>query len=69
VLLTRGSASTIGGTDIAAVAKGRERGVAQALLRLEPSPEDRGECRVGRAAYVWFPDHGLLDVLRARLRL
>jgi multidrug resistance efflux pump len=69
VLLTRGSASTIGGTDIAAVAKGRERGVAQALLRLEPSAEDRGECRVGRAAYVWFPDHGLLDVLRARLRL
>jgi multidrug resistance efflux pump len=69
VFLTRGSASTIGGTDIAAVAKGRERGVAQALLRLEPSAEDRGECRVGRAAYVWFPDHGLLDVLRARLRL
>ncbi|HEX2553360.1 MAG TPA: HlyD family efflux transporter periplasmic adaptor subunit [Microvirga sp.] len=69
VFLTRGSASTIGGTDIAAIAKGRERGVAQALLRLETLPEDREECRVGRAAYVWFPEFGLLDVLRARLRL
>jgi multidrug resistance efflux pump len=69
VFLTRGSASTIGGTDIAAIAKGRERGVAQALLRLETQPEDREDCRVGRAAYVWFPELGFFDILRARLRL
>jgi hypothetical protein len=69
VFLTRGSASTIGGTDIAAIAKGRERGVAQALLRLETLPEDREDCRVGRAAYVWFPELGFFDILRARLRL
>ena len=69
VFLTRGSASTIGGTDIAAIAKGRERGVAQALLRLGTQPEDREDCRVGRAAYVWFPELGFFDILRARLRL
>jgi multidrug resistance efflux pump len=69
VILTRGAASTLDATDIAAVAKGRDRGTGQVLLHLEASPEDRGECRVGRAAYVWFEDVGVIETLRARLRL
>ena len=55
VLFTRGSASTLGKQDLAAVAKGRRDGV--------------DVCPVGRAAYVDFLDIGLIDVIRARLRL
>lgn len=69
VLLTRGAAATLGGTDLAAVAKGRTPGVGQALLTLQATPEGAGGCPVGLGAFVDFPDLGLLDVLRARLRL
>jgi len=69
VLLTRGSAATIKGDDLAALAKGRREGVAQALLRLHAGGEDEARCPVGHAAYVDFPEVGILDVLRARLRL
>ncbi len=68
VLLTRGSAATIERDDLAAIAKGRKEGVAQALLSLEAKEGDRQSCPVGRAAYVDFPDVGFLDILRARLR-
>jgi hypothetical protein len=69
VLLTRGSASTLGRDDLAALAKGRREGVAQVLLELPHQPGEFQDCPVGRAAYVDFPDIGLIDVVRARLRL
>jgi hypothetical protein len=69
VLLTRGSASTLGRDDLAALAKGRREGVAQVLLELPHEPADFQDCPVGRAAYVDFPQIGLIDVIRARLRL
>ncbi len=69
VYLTRGSASTIKEDDLAALAKGRDHGVAQALLLLEMDERDRERCPVGHAAYVDFPDVGLIDVIRARLRI
>ncbi len=69
VLLTRGAAATVGSADLAAVAKGRQPGVGQALIKLDPSPADIEACPIGHAAYVDFPAVGLVDVLRARLRL
>jgi multidrug efflux pump subunit AcrA (membrane-fusion protein) len=69
VLFTRGSASTLGKQDLAAVAKGRRDGVAQVLLEFYDGRESFEVCPVGRAAYVDFPDIGLIDVIRARLRL
>ncbi|MEQ8653013.1 MAG: HlyD family efflux transporter periplasmic adaptor subunit [Kiloniellales bacterium] len=69
VYLTRGSASTIKEDDLAALAKGREAGVAQALLLLEMDRDHEEHCPVGHAAYVDFPDIGLIDVIRARLRI
>jgi multidrug resistance efflux pump len=68
VLLTRGSTSTLGVHDLAAVAKGRHDGVAQVLLKFEQAQQFEA-CPVGRAAYVDFPDVGLIDVIKARLRL
>jgi len=69
VILTRGAAATVGRADLAAIAKGREAGVGQALIKLDAAPEDIAACPIGHAAYVDFPDIGLIDVLRARLRL
>ncbi|MEM6848583.1 MAG: HlyD family efflux transporter periplasmic adaptor subunit [Pseudomonadota bacterium] len=70
VLLVRGSAATIGATELAATAKGREEGIAQALVTLDPEGfSHAASCPVGRSAYVRFPTVGLLDVIRARLRL
>jgi multidrug resistance efflux pump len=69
VLLTRGSASTLGRGDLAALAKGRHEGVAQVLLELPHDTGDFHSCPVGRAAYVDFPHIGLIDVIQARLRL
>jgi multidrug resistance efflux pump len=69
VLLTRGAAATIGQSDLAALAKGRQSGVGQALIKLESSPADIEACPIGHAAYVDFPGIGLIDVVRARLRL
>ena len=69
VILTRGAAATVGRADLAAIAKGREAGVGQALIKLDASPADIAACPIGQAAYVDFPDIGLIDVLRARLRL
>jgi len=69
VLLTRGSSATLGRADLAAIAKGRGEGDAQVLLTLDVDPAEFASCPVGRAAYVEFPEVGLVDVLRARLRL
>lgn len=69
VLFTRGSASTLGKKDLAAVAKGRRDGVAQVLLEFSDARDSFKVCPVGRAAYVDFPDIGLIEVIRARLRL
>jgi hypothetical protein len=68
VYLTRGAAATIGADDLAALAKGRVPGIGQVLVQFEPSPEDIEACPIGAAAYVDFPDIGILDMLRARLR-
>ncbi len=56
-------------TDIAAVAKGRGRGDGQVLLRLEAESGEFHACPVGQAAYVHFPNAGVLAVLMARLGL
>jgi multidrug resistance efflux pump len=69
VLLLRGAAATIGNVDLVAIAKGRQPGVGQVLLQLEPDEATEKDCPIGHAAYVDFPSVGLLDVLRARLRL
>jgi multidrug resistance efflux pump len=69
VALLRGAAATIGSVDLAAIAKGRHPGIGQALVRLEPSEAELETCPIGHAAYVDFPDIGILDVIRARLRL
>jgi multidrug resistance efflux pump len=69
VYLTRGAAATIGADDLAALAKGRHPGIGQVLVQFQPSAADIWECPIGAAAYVDFPDIGVLDVLRARLRL
>jgi hypothetical protein len=69
VYLARGAAATIGADDLAALAKGRQPGTGQVLVQLEPSPADIEACPIGTAAYVDFPDIGVLDILRARLRL
>ena len=46
--------------------KGRQEGVAQVIVKLDASKMPEGACPVGRAAYVEFPDVGLIDVMRAR---
>jgi multidrug resistance efflux pump len=65
----RGAAETVGAADLAAVAKGRQPGDGQVLLKLEDEAPAFTVCPVGQAAYVHFPTAGLLDVLWARLGL
>ena len=69
VIQVRGAASTLGRDDLVALAKGRGEGTAQALLELVGEGATFASCPVGRAAFVDFPDIGLLDVILARLRL
>jgi multidrug resistance efflux pump len=68
VFITRGAAPTIGAADLAALAKGRQPGTGQVLVKLEPSPADVEACPIGAAAFVDFPEIGIVDMLRARLR-
>lgn len=68
VFITRGAAATIGAADLAALAKGRRPGTGQVLVKLEPSPTDVEACPIGAAAFVDFPEIGIVDMLRARLR-
>ena len=69
VLLTRGGASTLGATDLAATAKGRKPGLGQVIVSLKPTAKDVQKCAVGAAAWVDFPEITVIDLLRARLRL
>jgi multidrug resistance efflux pump len=69
VLLTRGAASVLGRTDLAALAKGHGVGRGQAIVSLEHTPEDAEACPIGVAAWVDFPEIDFVDELRARLRL
>jgi hypothetical protein len=69
VVALRGGAETLGTADLAAVAKGRQQGDAQVLLKLDGDPHEFASCPVGRAAYVHFPSAGVLAVLLARLGL
>lgn len=69
VVALRGGAETLGAADLAAVAKGRQQGDAQVLLKLDGDPHEFASCPVGRAAYVHFPSAGVLAVLLARLGL
>jgi multidrug resistance efflux pump len=69
VIALRGAAETLDATDLAAVAKGRQKGDAQVLLKLDTQRTSFASCPVGYAAYVHFPNAGLLAVLLARLGL
>ncbi len=69
VVLVRGSAAILGSDDLAAIAKGRDPGRAQVLLSLESADLEVEICPIGQAAYVEFPDIGLIDIIRARMRL
>ena len=69
VLLTRGGASTLGATDLAAIAKGRDPGLGQVIVSLKLSAKDVQKCAIGAAAWVDFPEIDVIDLLRARLRL
>jgi multidrug resistance efflux pump len=69
VLLTRGAASVLGSTDLAAVAKGHGEDRGQAIVSLELAPKDTDACPIGVAAWVDFPEIDFIDELRARLRL
>lgn len=46
--------------ELATVARGRDRGMGQVLLKLAARPGDLGGCPVGRTAYVRLPDLDLL---------
>jgi hypothetical protein len=52
-----------------ATAKGRDAGLGQVIVSLQPTPEDVRKCAIGSAAWADFPDIDLIDILRARLRL
>jgi hypothetical protein len=43
--------------------------VGQVLIKLDPSPKDIEACPMSQAAHVEFPGIGVIEVLRARLRL
>ena len=59
VILTRGSAGTLGSHDLAALAKGRRAGIGQALVKLIPSPDDPDAIDV--PAYTDFKLHDITD--------
>lgn len=69
VLLVRGSAATLSREELAALAKGRTADSAQVILELDSEAHEFDRCPVGDAAYVDFPDLGLVDIVLARLRL
>lgn len=52
--------------ELAAVAKGRDRGAGQVLLKLAATSADFDHCPVGRAAYVHLPELDLLARLGFR---
>jgi multidrug resistance efflux pump len=50
VILLRGSASTLGSADLAALAKGRRPNIGQAIVRLDPTAEEIATCPIGHSA-------------------
>ena len=69
VLLARGSAVALDNTDLAAIASGRDNDVAQVIIDISHERDSFESCPVGRAAFVDFPQIGLLDIVVAWLRL
>ena len=69
VALTRGAAATIGQDGSGGGRQGPLPGIGQVLVSLEPTPADVEACPVGQAAFVDFPQVGLIEIIRARLRL
>ncbi|MCW5733314.1 MAG: hypothetical protein KIS73_04285 [Enhydrobacter sp.] len=65
IVALRRAAEVVGARELAVIAKGRDRGLGQVLLRLAATSADFDRCPVGRAVYVRLPD---LDLL-ARLGL
>jgi len=60
------SGDVVDARELATVAKGRDRGAGQVLLRLAATSGDFDRCPVGRAAYVHLPDLDLLARLGFR---
>ena len=54
------SGDAVDARELATVARGRDRGAGQVLLKLAATPGDFDRCPVGRAAYVRLPDLDLL---------
>ncbi len=69
VLLTRGSAATLGREDLAALSGNRDERHAQVLVDISAEQDTFESCPVGRIASVDFPDIGWLDIVSAWLRL
>lgn len=69
VLMTRSAAAVLDASNLAAVAGGRDGEAGQILLTLKLPGDLVDECPLGRPAFVDFPGVGVLDVLRARLRI
>jgi CRP/FNR family cyclic AMP-dependent transcriptional regulator len=69
ILHIRGSASTLGRDDLAAVADRASGRGGQVIVELKPEPEHSKDCRIGRGAFVDFPDISVIDWLRAWLRI
>jgi len=69
VIVTRGAAGVLDSHDLAAVAKGRHPGIGQAIVKLDATAADIAACAIGHAAYVDFPEVGIFQVMRQRLRL
>ncbi len=63
------SGDVVDARELATVAKGRDRGAGQVLLKLAATSGDFDRCPVGRAACVRLPDLDLLAGLRTRLGL
>lgn len=69
VLHIRGSASTLGRHDLAALAARESGSSGQVIVELTRQPEHGQGCQIGHGAYVDFPDVGMIDWLRSWLRL
>ena len=60
------SGDAVDARELATVARGRDRGAGQVLLKLAAASVDFDRCPVGRAAYVRLPDLDLLARLGLR---
>ena len=60
------SGDAVDARELATVARGRDRGAGQVLLKLAATSGDFDRCPVGRAAYVRLPDLDLLARLGLR---